>query len=200
MYCRKMASHIHNEPLLIHCFQDSLSGASLNWYMNLERNRIRSWKDLYDAFLKQYQYNIDMAPTRLQLQNQVQRTNETFKEYAQRWREMAAQVNPPLSEPELVDMFMNTLQGHYYERMVGSDSSGFSDLVKIGERIENGLKIGKIQNPANTAAANQYGYKKPQGNFVKKKEGETSTCYQVAATAPQAYVAPVGQQPWVPYQ
>src|SRR3954463_14256573 len=208
MYCRKMASHIHNDSLLIHCFQDSLSGASLNWYMNLERNRIRSWKDLSDAFLKQYQYNIDMAPTRLQLQNQVQRTNETFKEYAQRWREMAAQVNPPLSESELVDMFMNTLQGHYYEKMVGSVSSGFSDLVRIGERIENGLKIGKIQNPANAAAGNQYGYKKPQGNFIKKKEGETSAAsaqdqapyYQVNATAPQAYVAPVGQQPWVPYQ
>jgi hypothetical protein len=30
MFCRKMASHAHNDKLLIHCFQDSLCGASLN--------------------------------------------------------------------------------------------------------------------------------------------------------------------------
>ena len=58
--------------------------------MHLERSRIQSWKDLADAFLKQYRYNIDMAPDRSQLQNMVKKDDETFKEYAQRWREVAA--------------------------------------------------------------------------------------------------------------
>ncbi|XP_050897037.1 uncharacterized protein LOC127103839 [Lathyrus oleraceus] len=70
MYCRKMASHIDNDNLLIHWFQDSLIGASLDWYMSLERSKIRSWRDLSEAILKQYKYNLGMAPTRLQLQNQ----------------------------------------------------------------------------------------------------------------------------------
>ena len=59
-----------------------------------------------------------------------------YNKYAQRWREMASRVQPPLLEKELVDMFMGTLQGVYYEKMVGSISSVFSDLVTIGERIE----------------------------------------------------------------
>jgi len=42
MYCRKMAVHAHNEKLLIHCFQDSLGGVALNWYMHLEPTRISS--------------------------------------------------------------------------------------------------------------------------------------------------------------
>lgn len=42
MYCRKMASYIDNDDLLIHCFQDSLSRPSLDWYMGLERTKIRS--------------------------------------------------------------------------------------------------------------------------------------------------------------
>ncbi|MCI07430.1 hypothetical protein A2U01_0028497, partial [Trifolium medium] len=109
MYSRKMASFAKDDKLMIHCFQDSLTGASLNWYMQLEGSRIRSWRDLKEG--------------------------ESFKVYAQRWREVAAQVHPPLSETELVDMFTNTLQGAYFETMVGSVSSGFSDLVKIGERI-----------------------------------------------------------------
>lgn len=63
MYYRKMASYIDNDELLIHCFQDSLSEASLDWYMNLEPRKIRTLKDLSEAFLNQYKYNIDMAPT-----------------------------------------------------------------------------------------------------------------------------------------
>lgn len=41
MYCRKTASYIDNDNLLIHFFQDSLFGASLDWYMGLERTKIR---------------------------------------------------------------------------------------------------------------------------------------------------------------
>lgn len=71
MYYRKMASYIDNDDLLIHCFQDSLSRASLDWYMGLERTKIWSLRDLSEAFMKQYKYNLDMASTRLQLKNQA---------------------------------------------------------------------------------------------------------------------------------
>jgi len=40
MYCRKMAAHARDDKLLIHFFQDSLTGVALNWYMHLERSRI----------------------------------------------------------------------------------------------------------------------------------------------------------------
>ncbi|XP_050878830.1 uncharacterized protein LOC127082642 [Lathyrus oleraceus] len=84
MYFRKMAAHTENDKLLIHCFQDSLSGASLRWYMSLEQGRIQSWEDLADAFLRQYKYNLDMAPDQMQLQGMSMKENESFKEYAQR--------------------------------------------------------------------------------------------------------------------
>ena len=113
MYCRKMAAHAHDEKLLIHCFQDSLGGVALNWYMHLEPTRISSWKDLVDAFLKQYKYNIDMTPGRMQLQNMAKKSSKTFKEYAQRWRELAAQVEPPLYEKEMITMFIETLQAPF---------------------------------------------------------------------------------------
>jgi len=75
MYCRKMATHAHNEKLLIHYFQDSLGGVALNWYMLLEPTRISSFKDLVDTFLKQYKYNMDMAPDRMQLQNMAKKSS-----------------------------------------------------------------------------------------------------------------------------
>ncbi|XP_058764547.1 uncharacterized protein LOC131638004 [Vicia villosa] len=57
-----MAAHAENEPLLMHFFQDSLTGAPLEWYMQLERANVRTWGELADAFLKQYHYNTAMAP------------------------------------------------------------------------------------------------------------------------------------------
>ena len=32
MYCRKMTGHTNNDKLLIHCFQDSLTGSATRWY------------------------------------------------------------------------------------------------------------------------------------------------------------------------
>ena len=50
------------------------------------------------AFIRQYQYNTDMAPNRTQLQNMCKKEHESFKEYAQRWRDLAAQVSTPMME------------------------------------------------------------------------------------------------------
>ncbi|WJX33570.1 hypothetical protein P8452_21764 [Trifolium repens] len=84
MYSRKMASFANNDKLMMHCFQDSLTGTSLNWYMQLEASSVRSWRDLANAFIKQYKYNLDMAPSRTQLQNMSPKEGESFKIYAQR--------------------------------------------------------------------------------------------------------------------
>lgn len=62
MYYRKIAAHTKNDKLLIHCFQDSLSGASLKGYMGLEKSRIQNLQDLADAILRKYKYNMDMTP------------------------------------------------------------------------------------------------------------------------------------------
>lgn len=44
---------------------------------------------------------------------------------------------------ELVDMFLGTLQSPYLDGMIFIISSGFYDLVIVGEYIENGLKSEK---------------------------------------------------------
>lgn len=68
-YCRKMDAYSSDEKLLLYFFQDSLSGASLEWYIQMESVTIRTWKGLVEAFLKHYQYNTDITPNRTQLQS-----------------------------------------------------------------------------------------------------------------------------------
>ncbi|XP_050920203.1 uncharacterized protein LOC127137822 [Lathyrus oleraceus] len=160
--------------------------------MGLKRSKIRSWGDLSEAFLIQYKYNLDMAPTRLQLQNKSQISNETFKEYAQCWREVVSRVQPALSDNELVDLFMGTLQGLYFEKMIGSSSTNFADMVTIGERDESGLKSGKITD----TTAQQTTNKRPHWGFAKKNKGGENA---VTAKARPRYQFLMAHMPYYPY-
>ena len=126
MYCRRIGAYAKEEKLLIHFFQESLAVAAIIWYNNLKPSRIRSWRDLMDAFIRQYQYNSNMLLDRMQLQNLSKRDNESLKEYAQRWRDLAAQVVPPMAEKKMITMIMDTLPVFYYEKMVGYMPASFA--------------------------------------------------------------------------
>ena len=67
MYCQKMGEYAKDEELLMHSFQESLTGVAVTWYTNLEPSRVHTWKDLMVAFVRQCQYNSDVAPNRMQL-------------------------------------------------------------------------------------------------------------------------------------
>ena len=97
----------------VHFFQDSLSGTQLEWFYQLEGANVRNWEDLVASFYKKYQYNADLAPTRTQLQGMSMGASEGFKDYAQKWRDLAGRVQPALSDRELVDMFLGTLSGPF---------------------------------------------------------------------------------------
>lgn len=64
MYTRKTSPQTDNHQLIIHYFQDSLTGGALKWYMGLDSTQIQIFNDLGEAFVCQYKYNVDMAPDR----------------------------------------------------------------------------------------------------------------------------------------
>ena len=124
-YVRKIQPHTIDRNLWVHFFQEILEGTQMEWFYQLERTNIRNWEDLAAAFYKQYQYKADLAPTRTQLQNMSMGFGEGFKDYAQKWRDLAGRVQPPLSDRELVDMFLGTLSGPFFNHVIGSSSSWF---------------------------------------------------------------------------
>ncbi|GAU38952.1 hypothetical protein TSUD_363910 [Trifolium subterraneum] len=144
MYARKMSTQTDNHQLLVHYFQDSLTGAALKWYTGLDGAKIQTFNDLGEAFVRQYKYNLDMAPDRDQLRGMSQKDKESFKEYAQRRREIAAQICPPLEEKEMTKIFLNTLDSFYYERMIASTPSDFTEMVNMGMRLEEGVRQGRL--------------------------------------------------------
>src|ERR1051325_6708422 len=114
-----------------------------------------------------------MAPNRTQLQSLTQGPSETFKEYAQKWRELAARVKPPMVGREMINMFTGTLSGHYF--LACSTSVNFAEMVTYGERIESGLKAGKIQVESGSES-NTAGKKAVHGQG-KRERGESSAVY-----------------------
>ncbi|XP_011015726.1 PREDICTED: uncharacterized protein LOC105119299, partial [Populus euphratica] len=162
-YCNKMAEVIRDDKLLIYFFQDSLAGSALSWYMRLDNIWIRSWRDLVEAFLKQYNFNLEIALDRTNLMSMEKRSQESVRAYAQRWRDEATHVQPPLIETEMVTLFANTFKAPYYEHLMGSSSQHFYDVVRIAKRIEQGIKAGRIAEPL-----------EKRGFIGRKREGDVN--------------------------
>ena len=108
--------------------------------MQLSRSHIRSWDDLANAFFAQYKHMVDEAPNRMTLINMEKKATESFREYAQRWRDFASQVQPPLTEKETAKIFVNSLKGIYHDKMLGNATKNFADMVVSGELIESSIK------------------------------------------------------------
>jgi len=109
----------------------------------------------------------------------VNRESESLKEYAQHWRDLAAQVAPPMVEREMITMMVDTLLVFYYEKLVGYLPSSFAELVFAGEKIKVGLKRGKFDyvssTGTNTRRIGATGAKKKEGDThaSKRKEGRS---------------------------
>ena len=167
MYCWKMAPYADNEPLLIQTFQDTLTGHVTEWYSQLKK--ISHWKELADTFLAQYGFNSQIAPDQFDLQRMEKKSNETFREYAQRWREKAARARLPLDEREMIKIFVEMLKNPYFDRMIGLQLQFFVDLIPVGERIEDAVKTKNIVDMSALLALAEQAAKKTS---AKKKEGD----------------------------
>ena len=53
-------------------------------------------------------------------------------------------MRPPMSEKEIVEVFVRVQYPEYYDRIILLVRAKFAKVVKVGETIEDGLKIGKI--------------------------------------------------------
>ncbi|GKU94816.1 hypothetical protein SLEP1_g8253 [Rubroshorea leprosula] len=131
MYCRKMAPYANDEELMIHYFYDSLTGPADAWFSTLDKSKVKSWHDLTYNFMKQYEYNTSLAHNREDLQRIDKKSKESFKEFAQRWRGLAArfvvvgeQVEDGIKSGIIIDyQAMRSLLEQYQNGSSGAFSS-----------------------------------------------------------------------------
>lgn len=103
--------------------------------MRLNNTKIKRWKNLVKAFIKQYKFNIDIALDRSNYCSW--RTEQEFvREYAKKWCKKAAQESSLLLEKVIINLFSNTLKALYLEHLVGIMTQPFTDMVLVAERIK----------------------------------------------------------------
>ena len=95
--------------------------------------------------------------------------NESFRDYAQRWRNSATQVQPPLIEKEMTMLFLNTFQDPYYDRLLSSATRDFSDMIIAGELVDHAIKHGKIDVYEGSGSK--------KGSSSRRKEGEARALF-----------------------
>ncbi|KAL4278184.1 hypothetical protein GQ457_03G010310 [Hibiscus cannabinus] len=86
-----------------------------------------------------------MVPSRIVLQDMEPRSNESFRQYARRWRDVAAQVQPPLLKSEVTPMFVETLTSPFYDHMLNHATKDFADMVLNGEIILAAIRSGRLK-------------------------------------------------------
>ena len=144
LYIRRMGQYVKYDRFMVQTFQDSLTRPALTWYAQLDLTEIDTWDKLARAFYNQYKFNTEVAPSIWDLSNLQKKKGESFKEYAQRWRALAAKVTTPIPEKDLVFTFVNTLEDPFFSHLIGHASASFAEIVVSGSHIENAIKSGKI--------------------------------------------------------
>ena len=81
MYMRTMQPLGATKKLLAQIFQNTLTRATLRWFLNLDDARARSWEDIYHEFQNQYKYNIEMDVTMRDLETAKQESKESFSTF-----------------------------------------------------------------------------------------------------------------------
>jgi hypothetical protein len=90
-------------------FQETLTDSALAWYFTKKLDSYTTFKELATDFLSYYSFNIEMAPTISDLRKLIRQPREPIKSFAQRFRQIAAQIKPSLTDRELVLEFRGIL-------------------------------------------------------------------------------------------
>ncbi|XP_070008595.1 uncharacterized protein [Nicotiana sylvestris] len=146
MYCDKLVGVGRDEKIRMKLFIRSLKGDALSWYISQDAKKWTSWVNMVSDFMDRFRFNTENAPDVFYIQNLKKKPTETFREYATRWRTEAAKVRPALEEEQMNRFFVRDQDPQYYERMMLIEGQKFSDIIKLGERIEEGIKNGMVTN------------------------------------------------------
>ncbi|XP_070046687.1 uncharacterized protein [Nicotiana tomentosiformis] len=96
-------------------------------------------------FMDRFRFNTENAPDVFYIQNLKKKTIENFREYVTRWRSEAVKVRPALEEEQMNKFFVRAQDPQYYERLMVIENHKFFDIIKLGERIEEGIKTGMVK-------------------------------------------------------
>ncbi|KAJ8526239.1 hypothetical protein K7X08_028716 [Anisodus acutangulus] len=174
-YCDKLVGVGKDQAIIMKLFIRSLTGEALDWYTSQDPRKWHNWGTMAQDFVDRFRFNTDTVLDRFYLMKLEKKSTETFREYAMRWREEAAKVQPPMAESEMTTLFVQSMKdATYYEKMISVIGRNFSEVVRMGDFIEEGIKIGRITNLAALQATSKAIQSDSFGGAIKKRRDGAS--------------------------
>ncbi|XP_070004443.1 uncharacterized protein [Nicotiana sylvestris] len=199
-YCDKLVGVGRDEKIRMKLLMRSLKGDGLSWYISQDPKKWTSWVGMASNYMDRFRFNTKNALDVFYIQNLKKKPTETFREYATRWRSEAAKVRTALEVEQMNKFFVRAHDPQYYERLMLIEGKKFSDIVKLGERIEEGIKNGMVTNLEALQATN----KALQSGGTSKKKDVSAVMVAQGAKSPLKYHTypspPLTYQPITNYQ
>ena len=117
-YWDQLVGVVKDEALLMRLFSRSLCGEALEWFTSYETRQWPSWSALAKDFVDRFAYNVEIVPDWYSLEKMKKKSTESYREFAYRWRKEAARVRPPMTEKEIVEVFVQVQKPGYYDRVI----------------------------------------------------------------------------------
>jgi hypothetical protein len=146
IYQGELGQYENDDALKVKLFQKSLGRKALDWFVLSGAIKIKTWDELFNAFVNQYSILITEALEKSDLEKERKKPNESFREYATRWSDLAVQVYPPLDNKAKVKSFLETLEAPFYGPLMTMKHVPFPEFVKCGIDIELGFASGKLKD------------------------------------------------------
>ncbi|XP_070055015.1 uncharacterized protein [Nicotiana tomentosiformis] len=97
-YCDKLIGVGRDERIRMKLFMRSLTRDAMSWCISQNLKKWVNWVSMASDFMDRFRFNTENAPDVFYIQNLKKKPIETFREYATRWRSVAAKVRPALEE------------------------------------------------------------------------------------------------------
>lgn len=125
-------------------FVQILSGMALTWFAQQDFYKWCIWEELAQDFVRQYKFNINTSLTTWDLLEVRRMYHESFDKYAIRWQLEASKISPSIPEEDLVQIFLKSLDGIYFQKMFFLIGHSFESLISIGKKLEYEISAGRI--------------------------------------------------------
>ena len=87
------------------------------WLASQEENNVSRWRALTRSFVNHYRFNLELLPTREEVEGMRPTPGESIRDFAYRWRLRTSNLKSPMSKEDLISTFMRTL-GPTYQLML----------------------------------------------------------------------------------
>lgn len=96
------------------------------------------------SFLNHYKFNLELLPTREEVEGMKPTLRESVKDFAYRWKLKTSNLKHPMSEEDLISTFMRMLGLTYQLMFITASQNNYAEIDDKADKVELTIRAGLI--------------------------------------------------------